>query len=172
MACQAHHHKKKEFGVSGAISESTIRSRVYQGKSLDPKHLGTVSPMAEAESMIVEICSQMGKIPQPLNVTEAIYMANDLIKHTDFQDAVAEFQKVRHLGSAECVHGTLSKHWWKGFLRQNHHRLVTKRRKMFACNRAQWTTVQNIKQMYDMIYNEFGDAGIATYREKHVFTDK
>ena len=61
--------KKKEFGVSCPISESTIRTRVCQGKSLDPKHPGAVSPMAEAESMIVEICIQMGKIRQPLNVT-------------------------------------------------------------------------------------------------------
>ena len=93
--------------------------------------------MAEAESMIVGICIQMGKIRQPLKVTEAIRTANDLIKRTDFQDAVAEFQKVRHLGSAEFVHGTLSKHWWQGFLRRNHHRLVTKRGERFAYNRAQ-----------------------------------
>ena len=60
----------------------------------------------------------------------------------------------------------------KGFLRLNHHRLVTKRGERFACNRAQWTTVRNIKQMYDVIYDEFVDAGISIYREKHVFTDK
>ena len=57
-------------------------------------------------------------------------------------------------------------------MRRNHHRLVTKRGERFACNRAQWTTVRNIKQMYDVIYDELVDAGIAIYREKHVFTDK
>ena len=48
---------KEEFGVSGAISEQTTRTRVYQGWSLDPKHPGTVLPMAEVESIIVEIYS-------------------------------------------------------------------------------------------------------------------
>ena len=42
---------------------------------------------------------------------------------------------------------------------------------MFTCNHAEWTHTRNIKQIYDVVYNEMVDAEIAIAREKHVFTD-
>ena len=56
--------KKKEFGVSQSISESTVRSRITR-KNLDPKHPGVVSPMEKVEHTIVALAIQMGKICQP-----------------------------------------------------------------------------------------------------------
>ena len=38
---------------------------------------------------------------------------------------------------------------------------MTKRGKKFALNRAEWTTLPNISQMYDVIYDEFVDAKVA-----------
>ena len=109
--------KKEEFSVIRPIKESKIRHRVLSGKSLTPKHRGALSPMAMAELPIVAICLQMGQVRQPVNVGEALVLANDLIKKTEHQDAVAEFQKSRHLGNLEFEHGTLTKNWWLGFLR-------------------------------------------------------
>ena len=51
----------------------------------------------------------MDKVRQPVNVGEALDLTNDLIKKTEHQDAVAEFQKSTHLGNLEFEHGTLTK---------------------------------------------------------------
>ena len=59
-----------------------------------PKHRGTLLPMAMAELPLVEICIQMGNVCQPVNVGEALILANDLIKKTEHQDAVAELKKI------------------------------------------------------------------------------
>ena len=48
--------KKEEFSVIRPIKESKIRHRVLSGKSLTPKHRGTLSPMAMAELPLVDIC--------------------------------------------------------------------------------------------------------------------
>ena len=155
-----------------SLKECTIRWRVRNEKSLDPKHLGALSPMAAAELPIVGVCIQMGKVRQPVNVTEAIVLANDLIKKTEHQDAVVEFQKARHLGSPEFEHDTLTKNWWKGFLRRHGHLIVTKRGERFAYNRSEWTNYRNIKQMYDIVYDEFVDARIAMQLEEPIWTDE
>ena len=57
-------------------------------------------------------------------------------------------------------------------MRRHGHRLVTKRGKRFACNRAEWTTYPNMKQMYDVVYDEFVDAGIAEQLEEPIWTDE
>ncbi len=38
---------------------------------------------------------------------------------------------------------------------------MTKRGEKFALNRSDWTTLPNIKQMYEVIYDEMVDAGVA-----------
>ncbi len=63
--------KKEEFGVSNKISASMIRSCMDQG-NLAPPHPGTSPPLLDAESVLVEICIQMGKIQQPLTLGEAM----------------------------------------------------------------------------------------------------
>ena len=128
--------------------------------------------MEGVEHTIIVIAIQMGKIRQPLNVKETIQVANDLIKKTDHQAELVEFQKARHLGTELFKHGSLTKNWWLGFMRRHGHKIVTNRGERFACNRAEWTTLPNIKQMYDVLYDEFVDARIAVTLDEPVFTDK
>ena len=49
---------------------------------------------------------------------------------------------------------------------------MTKRGERFALNRHDWTMLANIKQMYDVIYNEMVDANIAIELVTHTFTDQ
>ena len=86
---------------------------------------------------------------------------NDLIKDTPMQDALKEFQMVRHLGRPEFEYGTLTQGWWKGFKHRNGHLVVSKRGERFACSRADWTKKSNLAMMYNVIYDEMIDAGIA-----------
>ena len=75
-------------------------------------------------------------------------------------------------GNLEFEEGTLTKNWWLGFLRRHGHLLVTKKGERFSCSRAEWTTYPNMKQMYDVVYDEFVDAGIAEQLEEPIWTDK
>ena len=72
----------------------------------------------------------------------------DLIKGTDSQKALLKFQAVWKLGSKDSK---VSKGWWAGFLRRHEHKLVIKQGERFALNRHDWTMVDNIKQMYNVI---------------------
>ena len=162
--------KKKEFGVVKRISRKTIETRRRRGR-LNPDHRGTSSPMGQAEEALVQICIQMGKFRQPLSVAEAIASANDLIKNTAVGESVVRFQEERRVCSDETV-GTLTRGWWRGFLARHSERIGTKRGERFACNRAEWTNARNIKQMYDVIYDEMIDAGIASMLEIPIFTDR
>mmetsp|Transcript_31728 Transcript_31728/g.67253 ORF Transcript_31728/g.67253 Transcript_31728/m.67253 type:complete len:115 (+) Transcript_31728:309-653(+) len=101
----------------------------------------------------------MGKIRQPLSVKEGIELMNSLIVGTNMQKNVVNFQMERNLCSDE--YGRVGKGWWRGFLRRNGHRIVTQRGEKFAVHRSDWTTFDNIKQMYDVIYDEMVDAKIA-----------
>jgi hypothetical protein len=59
----------------------------------------------------------------------------------------------------------------EAFLRRHKDRLVTKRGKKFALSRSDWTTLPNIKQMYEVIYNEMVDANVAVTLQNPIFTD-
>ena len=48
---------------------------------------------------------------------------------------------------------------------------MTKRGEKFALNRSDWTTLPNIKQMYEVIYDEMVDAGVAIELQTPIFTD-
>jgi hypothetical protein len=61
--------------------------------------------------------------------------------------------------------------WWGGFLKRHEDEIVTKRGKKCALNRHDWTTFENIQQMYDVIYDELVDARVACGLSEHIFTD-
>ena len=48
---------------------------------------------------------------------------------------------------------------------------MTKRGEKFTLNRSEWTTLPNIKQMYEVIYDEMVDAGVAIALQTPIFTD-
>ena len=165
--------KKTKYEVSSDIAIKTIRSRTHRNK-LDPKHQGVGSPLEEAEKALVAICNQMGKIRQPVNVREGIALMTDLIKGTTMKEELKEFQIARKLGSKDFDYGTISRSWWRGFMRRHGHKVVSKRGEKFACVRADWTKTSNLQNMYNAIYNynEFVDARIAIIRDVPVFTDR
>ena len=163
--------KKQEFGITKEISEQTVRSRVKR-KRFNPKHRGVASPLEEAEEALVGICIQLGEVRQPISVKEALKLMNDLIDGTPTADEVAAFQKKRKLGTDSFKYGTVTTGFWAGFLRRNGHRIVSKRGAKFACNRADWTTKDNIAQMYDIIYDAMVDARVAEKLDAPIFLDE
>ena len=96
---------------------------------------------------------------------------NDMIENTNTKQKLIEFQQSRKLGTYGFEKGKVTNGWWRGFLRRNENKLVTKRGEKFALNRHDWTTLPNIKQMYEVIYDEMEDAGVAIELQTPIFTD-
>ena len=69
----------------------------------------------------------MEKIHQPLTVMEGIALMNDMIRYDPMQDALKEFQSIRHLDSDVFKAGEVGKVWWKGIMKHHGHRLLTKK---------------------------------------------
>ncbi len=57
-------------------------------------------------------------------------------------------------------------------MRRNGHRIVTQQGERFAVDRSDWTTLDNISQMYDIIYDEMVNASVAERLETSVFMNK
>mmetsp|Transcript_3041 Transcript_3041/g.5559 ORF Transcript_3041/g.5559 Transcript_3041/m.5559 type:complete len:151 (+) Transcript_3041:91-543(+) len=103
----------------------------------------------------------MGKICQPLNVSEGIASMNNMIVGTTFEEELQRFQEERKLGDEIFQYGTVMKGWWSGFKSRYCHRLITARGERFTWNHANWMKLPSIVQMYDVIYDELVDAGVA-----------
>ena len=161
--------KKEEFGVREDISEETIRGRIWRG-NLAPTHPGTSPPLLEAETALVQICIQMGKMRQPLTRDEAIAIMNDMISKTEMAERLTDFQWVCTLNTNR--YGVVGKNWWQGFKKRHAGLIVSKKGEKFALNRADWTKLSNIKQMYEYIYKEMIDAHIASPHVNPVYTDR
>lgn len=73
------------------VIKETIRNRANTCKDPFALHRGTSSPLALIEEAICEILIQMGRIRQPLSVTESINLANSLIKGSEISNTLIEF---------------------------------------------------------------------------------
>lgn len=105
---------KAEHGVTEDIRVQAMRRRVQKGR-IECKHSGVVSPVEEAEQLLVPIFIQMCKIRQPLSVHDGVKLMNSLIKDTPIQQRLIQFQKSRKLGNDGFEYGTLGYGWWYGF---------------------------------------------------------
>ena len=110
-----HPKPQKEYQIATNISHWTIRSHIRLGQSETPDTQGVSSPIANAEEALVEICIQMGKIRQPLNVLEGVALMNDMIKGTPYEDVLRSFQEARRLGTEFFEYGRVTSGWWNGF---------------------------------------------------------
>jgi hypothetical protein len=166
--------KKEEFGLPEDyyISTDTIRSRV---KRKNPEPNRQTSPIQAAEESLIQLCLTMGKVRQPLTPTEGIHLMNSLIKDRQLQVDLVDYKKQRRdLGQGKYPErlGEVGRGFWYGFMKRHAHRLVTKRGERFASSRADWSKFHYIKQMYDVIYDEFVDAGVAEVLEEKVSMDR
>jgi len=62
--------------------------------------------------------------------------------------------------------------YWKGFLKRNKHRLVSKKGQKYALDRKDWSTYRNMYKMYNEIYAEMTEAGVAVELEEPIWVDK
>ena len=108
---------------------------------------------------------------QPLAVSEVIEFTNSLVKDTKYEEIIKNFKEITYHNLPEDKLGEIGYGWWKGFRRRYHDLLVTKRGVKFAVDRSEWSTEHWIRQMYDEVYKNMVNAGIAKKVDEPVYFD-
>lgn len=173
--------KKEEYGIDGEveINSRTIMKR-YQRHAKDPErhqlesvHPGTSSPLHDVEKVILQIIFGMQQVRQPMYKEEVIALMNEVIKGTHHEEEFREFKEKRLSSGAVDNSGLLvGERWWQGFLQRHKAELESKKCVRFASDRADWTRMETFIDMYNSIYAEMADAGVAVKLDTPIFTDR
>jgi len=142
--------------ASNSVSLDTIRSRVKRG-NLTAYNPTETPPIAELEPMLCEICIRLGKMGQPLTKGTVIELANSMILKTEYQEKLQAAKRLRHLGDE----GSLGNAWYRGFLSRHKSLLTTKGIVIKDVKRRTWVTRENFENMYENIYKNMVEAGVA-----------
>ena len=139
------------------IDKPLIRQRMKQNIFVSVGHAGLSSPLTKIEPEIVETLIQLSKMRQSLTPSQSVKLINSMITGTDIQQKLISFkQKYSHGGD-----GTVGVGYWNGFKKRNADKIVSKRGQKYELDRDNWTTYSNFLQMYDQIYEEMEEAGVA-----------
>ena len=155
------------------ISAHTIRQRQKRGGVVlagqkGRQSGGLISPLISIEPQIVEILIQMAQIRQCLTPAEAIQLINSLIVGTQVQEDLIKFKQK----FSNNVDGTVGVGYWRAFKKRNKHLIRSKKGKRYELNRANWSTYANFAQMYEQIYDEMEEAGLAVKFASPKWMDK
>jgi hypothetical protein len=163
--------KWEEYDLDPAliVSCDTIRSRLKRG-ILEVENRGCPPLLPESiEKVIVDVVVTMSKIRHPLCVFEIIALANSIIAKSEYQEKVIQWKSKMFpdLPIESCE--KLGYGWWRGFSKRYEDVLVVKRGEKFASDRSEWSKEIHIRQMYDVIYDNMVNAGIASKLDQEVF---
>ena len=112
----------------------------------------------------------MGKFRQPMNKTEGLSLINNMIANTATQQKLKEFQlKCTGMMPNNPNLGKLGDGYWYKFCHRNKHRLQSKKGERYSSLRANWSKAVYFEQMYDVIYDGFVEANVATVLDPPVY---
>ena len=113
--------------------------------------------MEKVKPVILKFALWKQEAGQPITSGEGIELATSLIKDTPVELEVQQFQKSRHGKDTWC----LTNSYWRGFMRRHALPLSRAKGTRIAACRSEWTTFENILEMYNLIYAQMVDAGLA-----------
>ena len=103
----------------------------------------------------------MGCINQALWPPEVIELANSLIEGTVYQENLKQWKKKHLPAETEENTGCVGLGFYKKFMKRWEHKLVTKSGQTFASDRNDWQKKCFFEQMYDNVYTELMESGLA-----------
>ena len=139
------------------INKNLIRQRMKQTVVVNTPHSGLTSPLISIEPLIVGILIQMAQIRQCLTPSEAVQLINSLIKDTQLQQDLIKWKMKYSHGSDGYIGGG----YWSLFKKRNAHLIRSKRGQKYELDRASWSTYANFRQMYEQVYDQMVEAGVA-----------
>ena len=166
-----HDEVLKELGLDEtnfSISSSTIKGRIRN--KITTTTFGPPSPALEIEPLITTFARYRQEAGQPMKPSETIEFANSLIKESTIQQSVTKF----HASCRTHPKTLLGRGWFAGFMRRQKEVLSSRKGTRKHNTRQDWTTYDNIENMYELIYKQMVDAGIAQHlpEDEHYWVDK
>ncbi|CAJ1935087.1 unnamed protein product [Cylindrotheca closterium] len=150
-------------------SKETIRTRLKKKIHVVNPKRGPKSPVPEAvERTVVEIACESNRCGRPLDTSEIIDLANDLIKGQPIEKDIIDWQirfcptiRKRFKETKERpTSANLGPGWYQGF-RQRNPEIATAKAINHDERRAPWCKYGNMSDMYGMIYKRLKEAGHA-----------
>ena len=162
-------HKRKWELEDVPIAASTIRQRVLRNHPVINHHHcgGHQSPLVAMDDAIVKIVLAMARIRQCLNPSSGLALVNSLIDGQPIQQQLIEWKKKYSSNDT----GTVGKKYWRGFMKRNKHRIISRRGQKYELDRHNWTTYKNFHNMYKHTYHEMVEAGVAQRLPTPVWMD-
>lgn len=151
-----------------SVSRSTIDDRIRHSRLEAP---GQVSVAAAIEPIIATYAKQRQEAGQPMKPSEVLTFANSIIQGSELEKSIKNFFQLRNRSVPENL---LGKGWYKGFMNRNKDMLVSAKGGRMHLARREWTTYNNMQTMYELVYEQMVEAGIASHlpEEEHYWVDR
>ena len=131
-----------------------------------PQHAGgQLSPMFDVEPQFFSIIVNISKICQRISSTQGFWLAKSLMEGKPIETKLNNDKEHNSFTSGNTGWGTngatLGVDYWRGFMACNSHLIESKSSQKFSVEISNWSTYQNYNQMYEHMYNEMVEAGVA-----------
>jgi len=151
-----------------SVTKDSIRKQISRNKPIAGTR-GHSTPMEEVEPCLLQLFIQLGRIRAPVSNTEGLSLANSLIIGMPIEQKIIDWKKkYSYYRKSDDVLGTA---YWRGFLSRYEHLIVRKRGEKFAMARDDWSKYSNFEKMYESVYDEMVNAGVATKLDEPAWMD-
>jgi hypothetical protein len=153
----------------GNVKYETVRSRV---KAKNPTGFCAqkLSPLHQVEPLICDMLIELARIGEAQTKPEIIELANELIRKTEHAEAYIEFCEKRQI-TKDWEQTIVGDRWYQNFMTRFEHKLRRARCKVMDTNRRTYCTYENFANMYDCVYENMVEAGVAIKLDEEVMFD-
>ena len=150
----------------GTILPATIKSRVIRN-NLTGYNPQTTPPLLPIEPFLVELCFRMGRMGKSLQKPVILQICSELMRNTEHEKKYRRF--IIDKSQKSVVPGN---HWYTKFLHRHSEKLSSVSETIMDVNRKTYCVKENFLRMYENIYHQMTEAGVAIKLEKEVMLDK
>ena len=153
------------------INVATIQQRCRR-KRTQVYCSGPPPPLGPIEDRLIATMLLLCRIRQPVTPSQAISLANSMIKDTPVQQQLIEFKRKSKSQQDPKLWGTVGQKFWYNLKRRYYTVIDSKKGQKFELDRSSWTTYHNFDQMYVEVAKEMIEAGVAKIFPTPVWMDR
>ena len=127
----------REIDGSATVSKATIGRRIERSNlALSSALGGKPSPLAPCEDRFADMTIKLSRCRHSIASGEGLQLINSLIKNTEIELAMKQWKLANaHAYEVDDVDGAVGCRHWKGFMRQQGHRIASKRGQKYELGR-------------------------------------
>jgi len=158
--------KECKVHPSTPLNAETIRTRAKRGNPSGRQK----TPMEKIEPYLIAMCLERHKVNQPFSEAQFLEFANSLIQGTDTLQNVIKNKKTAKLPVE--LEKALGAKYYRNFMERNKLFLESAKAYNKDVHRANWSTYANFDYLYNYVYENFVDVGIAKKLPHTVFKNR